>query len=727
MERRGRPQKKNELTIKSEETRIFLGLFSLGLAFMFLFSHYFNGNFFNIINSYIGNTSYILALFLLSLAVRLFGYTNFISRIKSIVSMFLIWIISLPFFQIFIQNTEYGINQSISKGTGGGKLGVFIYEFMDEWFDKEGSIIIILILLISMFSIYSGISVKNIIEFVKKLFPSTEQLNEIKETARNKISENKLIKNEPIKEYNVNNENEEEIIDEKLNTANDNNTSQSSNKPNEDISEEQILLYPEWEYPPISLLDVPPKEIDNSARHEEKAKIIEDTLRSFNIGAQVVDISFGPTVIQYALKISVGTKVNKISNLNKDIALALAAPSGSVRIQTPIPGTSLVGIEVPHEKPMLVSLRELMSVEEMKERKFSLPLLFGKSVIGENLVKDLAKMPHMLIAGATGSGKSVTVNAFIMGLIMTLTPDELRLILVDPKTVEFAPYADIPHLMVPVVTEMDKVLSVLTWGIEEMQSRYKKLKDKGVRNIKEYNKAMNYMAMPYIVIIIDEMADLMLTTGAEVENKIVRLAQMARAVGIHLVLATQRPSVNVITGLIKANIPARIAMTVATSIDSRVILDMIGAEDLLGNGDMLFKSPDTSQPIRIQGAYCSNQEIERVVNFLKKHGEPMYDEDILNTRTSNGLVRNDEFTSEDALSDPVFVEAIRVIVSAQKGSASHIQRKLRIGYNRAARYIDQMEQLGIVSAPEGSKPREVLIDNADIFIDNLRNGPNKSV
>jgi len=304
-----------------------------------------------------------------------------------------------------------------------------------------------------------------------------------------------------------------------------------------------------------------------------------------------------------------------------------------------------------------------------------------------------------------------------MGLIMSMSPDQLRLILVDPKTVEFAPYSDIPHLMVPVVTDVSKVVGVLTWATEEMQNRYKRLKKVGVRNIKEYNEKMGYTEMPYIVIIIDEMADLMLTTGVDVENKVVRIAQMARAVGIHLILATQRPSVNVITGLIKANIPARIAMTVSTSIDSRVILDQVGAEELLGRGDMLYKSPEKSHPTRIQGLYCSNQEIERVVEFLKSQGEPIYQEEVFEAG-GVGVVNNDE--SGFDFSDSVFVDSIRAVVSQQKASASYLQRKFKIGYNRAARYIDQMYELGIIGGADGSKPREVLISSADEFIQKMR-------
>ena len=476
-------------------------------------------------------------------------------------------------------------------------------------------------------------------------------------------------------------------------------------------------LYPDWKFPPITLLEVPPPIEDRTDIYKSKAKLIEDTLKSFNIETQVLDFHYGPTVVQYALRVSMGTKIGKIVNLSKDLALALAAPSGSVRVLAPIPGTNHVGIEVPHDKPMTICIRELMASELIKNHSYELPLVFGKAVTGEIIAQDLAKMPHLLIAGATGSGKSVTVNGFIMGLVMSLSPDQLRLILVDPKTVEFAPYSDIPHLMVPVVTDVSKVVGVLTWATEEMQHRYKRLKKMGVRNIKEFNEKMGYTEMPYIVIIIDEMADLMLTTGVDVENKVVRIAQMARAVGIHLILATQRPSVNVITGLIKANIPARIAMTVSTSIDSRVILDQVGAEELLGRGDMLYKSPEKSHPIRIQGLYCSNQEIERVVEFLKSQGEPIYQDEVFESG-GIGVVENDE--SGFDFSDSVFVDSIRAVVSQQKASASYLQRKFKIGYNRAARYIDQMHELGIIGPPDGSKPREVLISSADEFIQKMK-------
>lgn len=714
MAKRGRPSKKKDITIKSNETKVFFGLVFLVIGVLFIVSIFSSGDFFSVITTQVGSASVILGIFLILIATKLFGYDGRITSFPFLISFLLLCVWSLPLFHF--PYADDGLKVA-NEGRGGGLLGYEIHNVLYGLFDKVGELIILLFIGIVIFSALSGISITfvgnifiAIANKISSIFTRGQEEGQAEGFIGNDKQEETLFLDSPQPLTPLVNK-EPMFNDTKLKD-----TSEVESILSED-DDTSTQLYPDWKFPPITLLEVPPPIEDRTDIYKGKAKLIEDTLKSFNIITQVVDFHYGPTVVQYALRVSMGTKIGKIVNLSKDLALALAAPSGSVRVLAPIPGTNYVGIEVPHDKPMTISIRELMGSDFIKNHSFDLPLVFGKAVTGEIIAQDLTKMPHLLIAGATGSGKSVTVNGFIMGLIMSMSPDQLRLILVDPKTVEFAPYSDIPHLMVPVVTDVSKVVGVLTWATEEMQNRYKRLKKVGVRNIKEYNEKMGYTEMPYIVIIIDEMADLMLTTGVDVENKVVRIAQMARAVGIHLILATQRPSVNVITGLIKANIPARIAMTVSTSIDSRVILDQVGAEELLGRGDMLYKSPEKSHPTRIQGLYCSNQEIERVVEFLKSQGEPIYQEEVFEAG-GIGVVNNDDGGFD--FSDSVFVDSIRAVVSQQKASASYLQRKFKIGYNRAARYIDQMYELGIIGGADGSKPREVLISSADEFIQKMR-------
>ena len=403
--------------------------------------------------------------------------------------------------------------------------------------------------------------------------------------------------------------------------------------------------------------------------------------------------------------------------------MALATQSNSVRLETPIPGTTYIGIEVPNDERETVYLREAMQDLTKMSGKFLLPLSVGKDIHGNLVMIDLQKMPHVLIAGATGSGKSILTNGFIVSLLMTKTPDELKFIMIDPKQVELSDYNGISHLLTPVITDMDKVLNSLKWAIAEMESRYTIFRESKVKNIEGYNTLMGYAAFPYIVIVVDEMADMMMSTNrVETENAIVRLAQKARATGIHLLLATQRPSVDVITGLIKANIPGRIGMSVTTNVDSRVILDNIGAESLLGRGDMLFKDPSKNKPFRIQGIWVSPEEVQRVVNYIKQQSPNVE----YTTKVTEFKAKEEEAKEAGASStgsnDELFENAIKVIVNAQKGSASYLQRKLGIGYNRAAKLLEEMEELGLVGPANGSKPRDVMITDADAFIASL-NGP----
>lgn len=469
-----------------------------------------------------------------------------------------------------------------------------------------------------------------------------------------------------------------------------------------------------WKYPSIELLIE--AEMGKADRGDIKgnAATIEQTLESFGITAKVVEVNLGPAVTQYAIEVALGTKLSKITGLERDLALALAAPTGTIRIEAPIPGRSLVGIELPNRSAEFVSLKKMMESDEMHATKSKLAVSLGLDVSGKPIVADIARMPHVLIAGQTGSGKSVCINAFLASLLFRASPSEVKLIMVDPKRVELTHYNGIPHLLSPVIVEPEKVISALRWIMAEMDRRYKQFQEAGARNIDGYNEMSGFQALPYIVLFIDELADIMLFSPVEVEDAITRIAQMSRATGIHMVLATQRPSVDVITGLIKANVPSRIAFAVASLVDSRVILDTQGAEKLLGKGDMLYLPPEQAKPMRIQGAFVNDKEINALVAFLKNQGvEAQYTEEVT-TMPKKGSV---SVPGVDGDTDNLFKEAIKVVCQYDKASSSLLQRRLSIGYARAARIMDQLEASGVVAASDGSsKPREVLIQNADEFL-----------
>lgn len=470
-----------------------------------------------------------------------------------------------------------------------------------------------------------------------------------------------------------------------------------------------------WQYPPLSLLQDSRGAAANRGNLKQNAHTIEKTLESFGITAKVVEVNPGPTVTQYALEIPMGTKLSKILALQNDLALNLATSTGNVRIEAPIPGKSLVGIEIPNITSEIVNLKNILSNEQMRASKSKLSVGFGLDVSGNPIIADIAKMPHFLVAGTTGSGKSVLINALIATILFRASPQEVKLILVDPKRVELTDYNDIPHLLTPVIVEPEKILSALKWATSEMDRRYKIFHDAQVRNIANYNELSGFQALPYIVIVIDELQNLMEFAPVEVENCIVRLAAMARATGIHLVLATQRPSVDVITGIIKANIPCRIAFNVSSMIDSRVIIDQPGAEKLLGKGDMLYVPPDASKPMRIQGVFVSDTELRNLIEFLKKSGfEPEYTEEVLSMPL--GKLRGG--SDGGAEKDDLFEDAARTVAQYDRASASLLQRRLRVGYARAARLIDELENEGIVGPGEGSKPRDVLVKNPDDYFAN---------
>lgn len=463
-----------------------------------------------------------------------------------------------------------------------------------------------------------------------------------------------------------------------------------------------------WDYPPLTLLSDAPVKPGDYGDPKSRAGIIESTLDSFGIRAKVVEVNPGPAVTQYALESPIGTKIAKVVSLQNDLAMALSSPNGQVRVEAPIPGRSLVGIEVPNFSPSLVTLRNVLTSEVMKNSKSKLTVALGLDVSGTAVIADISRMPHILVAGSTGSGKSVLINAIISSILFRASPSEVKFILVDPKRVEFTAYQDIPHLITPVITEPDNALKALRWAVSEMERRYRLFEGNKVRNIAGYNELSGFQALPYIVIVVDEFADLMHVAPVEIEKSICRLAQMARAVGIHLVLATQRPSVDVLTGLIKANIPTRVAFNVTSQIDSRVIIDQTGAEKLLGRGDMLYVPPEASKPKRIQGVYVSDAEINALTEFLRNSNvTPEYKEEVINPKLSvDAAMGSNSVASDDR--DELFGEAKLMVQQSDTASSSLLQRRFKIGYARAARLLDQLEAAGIVSAPNGSKPRDVL-------------------
>ena len=477
----------------------------------------------------------------------------------------------------------------------------------------------------------------------------------------------------------------------------------------------QIVEDEHYEYPPVELLSKPSKKtLKGGAKAlTDTATKLQKTLYSFGVSAKVENVSVGPAITRYELKPAEGVRVSKIANLADDIALNLAAET--IRIEAPIPGKQAVGIEVPNKEKEVVHFREVLDSDEFRSNKSKLTIGLGKDVAGNVQLADIAKMPHVLIAGSTGSGKSVCINTIITSIIYNAKPSEVKFVMVDPKVVELSVYNGIPHLLIPVVTDPRKAAGALAWAVQEMDDRYNKFASKGVRDLKGYNKAIEKEneagKLPQIVIIIDELADLMMVAKNDVEDAICRLAQKARAAGMHLVIATQRPSVDVITGLIKANVPSRIAFAVSSQVDSRTILDSVGAEKLLGKGDMLFFPAGAPKPSRVQGAFVSDDEVEKIVDFIKSNGTATYSEDILESIENSNKTDKEiaQEKDEDDDTDPFLMDAIQTVVETGQASTSFIQRRFKVGYARAGRIIDQMEERGVISGYQGSKPREVLM------------------
>ena len=639
-------------------------------------------------------------------------------------------------------------------GSGGGAAASIITIPLIKLLDKTGTVVLaiggLVALTVSMFGIDLANKISEAVEGVKERKEQEEKLLEVedkkekKETKKEKRLREKLEKEQAaldVEQLKINLNNEEPPKGKLFNIDKEEKLFKKKKKEEKQAPEfiedplfktqekakeeetKQVLQLEHtitvedenYEFPPLTLLKEGDKKAGkgNNRALTETASKLQKTLYNFGVVAKVEHVSVGPAITRYELKPSEGVRVSKIANLADDIALNLAAKT--IRIEAPIPGKQAVGIEVPNEESEVVHLRDILDTDTFKNHKSKLAFALGKDVSGEEIVTDIAKMPHVMIAGATGSGKSVCINTLIASIIYKAKPSDVKLIMVDPKIVELSVYNGIPHLMIPVVTDPKKAAGALAWAVQEMENRYTKFAAKGVRDLAGYNDAVEKEdtlgKLPHIVIIIDELADLMMVAKNDVEGAICRLAQKARAAGMHLVIATQRPSVDVITGLIKANIPSRIAFAVSSQIDSRTILDQVGAEKLLGKGDMLFFPTGAPKPVRVQGAFVSDKEVEKIVDFLKSNGETTYRDDITEyiEKTNCTDKEIDEGIMDDDETDPLLNEAIQTVIETGQASTSFIQRRFKVGYARAGRIIDQMEERGIISGYQGSKPREVLM------------------
>ncbi|MBE6904016.1 MAG: DNA translocase FtsK [Ruminococcaceae bacterium] len=711
----------------------------------------------NFFKGFLGTAAYFLPFFLFFLAIR-----NSKSAIKFEFSIKLwsgiVFLVNFSALMLIISNFKpetQGINNVIgemfSHGTAniisGGLIGSALGLGMRSLLDVVGSLIVIILLLLISFMLLTGITARQIYKFFIpfKMKDVAKAVGEkiVSEEEEEKAPKSK--KKEPVIDIPV--DEPRKIDDEQVDNIMKTLSEGSESIENEqELSETEAVIPPKEEekepveteefdieeekkeapkkssegytFPPITLLkqDVgasPAADVSDELKQNGKKLI--DTLKSFGVDASIVNISRGPSVTRYEIAPGVGVKISKIANLADDIALNLAAMG--VRIEAPIPGKAAIGIEIPNNNISSVFIRDILASREFREAKSNLSVCLGKDITGNHIITDLSKMPHLLVAGATGSGKSVCINSIIISLLYKSSPEQVKLLMIDPKVVELKIYNSIPHLLIPVVTDPKKAAGALNWAVVEMLDRYKKFAEQNVRDITGYNENAkvdeNLETMPHIVVIIDELADLMMAAPNEVEDSICRLAQMARAAGMHLVIATQRPSTDVITGTIKANVPSRISFKVSSQVDSRIILDVAGAEKLLGRGDMLFCPVGQSKPTRIQGCFVSDKEVEAVTDFVSGSADVTYDDSIIEhieTKAAEAEQKNKKVLDDNASDeDEMLPAAIEVVVEAGMASVSLLQRKLKLGYARAARIVDQLEQKGIVGPYEGAKPRQVLI------------------
>lgn len=741
-----RKRKKSKYSKKSENAKFNKKSFSIFFMFVSLLGFIFLilpntgrlGDFITYNNfKLFGFMSYFIFLFIFTSFLFVFMdkfKANFrVFNIVFILILLTMAILSMKFLgdnlSVSLKTTERFIRKS------GGVLGTRLAFYLESLIGSAGIIILYLIFWISLIKNVVGITYKDLIIKVKeksiifgnligknymkisnkiKTHFKEKKLKKIKEKKKEKRKEKTQSKEDSNSDkiLKLEEENKKEIkddFDERFEKAKINSYKSKQvdlSDFDQTFKEEYTLNY---KFPKLDLLDDRENgsEVDQNDI-KDKARRIEECLDSFGIKSKVVQINIGPSVTCFELKPQRGVKVSKILNLSDDLSLALA--TSDIRIEAPIPGKSHVGIEVPNSKKEVVGLKEMIASEEFIKNTKELPFVLGKSISGSPKVSAIEKMPHLLVSGATGSGKSVCINTIIMSILYKHSPDEVKLLLIDPKIVELSIYNGIPHLIMPVITDPKKASSSLFWAIREMERRYKLFEENHVRDISSYRDLTeideNIEKLPYIVIIIDELSDLMMTAAGEVEDYITRLAQKSRACGIHLIIATQRPTVDVITGTIKANIPSRIAFAVTSQIDSRTILDMSGAETLLGKGDMLFSPSDAMKPMRIQGAFVSDSEVLRVVNYIKETREEEYDKKAMETvEEKTKVIENDD-------EDELINDAIEIIINENTASVSLIQRKLKVGYARAGRIIDQLEARGVIGGYEGSKPRKVLVDHS---------------
>lgn len=643
--------------------------------------------------------------FLVPIALVFFGLLKFSSEdrripLSKLVAMLAFITMSASWLQVaFVEKLRSGT----FRGGHGGEVGELFGGIALGALDKVPAAIMFFIFALLLFFLTFGISPRVILTFFS-LFKRERSEDTDLADLKAKASESgfKLNEGVPVERHGAR--------EPATKMTNLKNTAQKLT-PAESHTALTTTTDPDWKFPSVDLL-VQKQDKADAGDVEGNAELIRETFDNFNYHVEMEGANIGPRVTQYTLKPPAGVKLSKIAALDDNLAYSLAAQS--IRIEAPIPGKKAVGIEVPNIKAATVRLSSLINSQQWQGMSSPLAFAIGKDISGTPIVADLAKMPHVLVAGQTNSGKSVMINTILTSLLYRNSPSDLKLILVDPKHVELTPYNDVPHLLTEVITEPEKCISALKWAVAEMERRYRTLAEAKSRNIIEYNEKKKDEGMPYIVIVIDELADLMMMAARDVEALIVRIAQKARAVGIHLVVATQRPSVDVITGLIKANVPARIAFTVTSQVDSRTIIDQVGAEKLLGMGDMLYSTSDMPKPKRVQGALVEGSEIQKVTDYLRMQRPPQYDDEIVSQPVQlngkGGVVA--DYGGQDA-DDDMYREAVRAVIEGRKASTSLLQRRLRIGYGRAARLIETMEEQGIISHADGNRPREVLVSSLD--------------
>lgn len=647
-----------------------------------------------------GWVAFIVAVAIMYVAVLKFMHEEKkLPKSKTFFSLlFLLFLSGLTYVLTAKKNSVTGEFSGTSGGTFGSGVGGVFLGILDVFL----ATITLIILLAVTFCLATGTPLKTLLKPFKALFQKREKDTDIQ--ALKEKQSFKLNEGVPTIHHNAQEDKQRPRLSSLRNSA-------EKLAPGENHAALVTRSDTDWQFPGLDLLN---QKVDKADAGDVNgnATTIKETFEHFNIDVEMEGANVGPRVTQYTLKPPTGVKLTKITALENNLALDLAATS--IRMEAPIPGKRAVGIEVPNVKPALVRIASLLQSREWSEIKSPLGFVIGKDIAGQSVVGDLAKMPHLLVAGQTGSGKSVMINDILTSLLYRNSPSDLKLILVDPKQVELTPYNDIPHLLTPVINEPEKCISALKWAVAEMERRLRAMAEVGRRNIVEYNNLKKEEGMPYIVIVIDELADLMMMAARDVEALVVRLAQKARAAGIHLVLATQRPSVDVITGLIKANVPARIAFTVASQVDSRTIIDQIGAEKLLGQGDMLLLTAEMPKPKRVQGAFIEDAETMKVADFIRMQRPPQYDDEIISQPVQlngkGGVVA--DYGGQDA-DDDMYRDAVRAVIEARKASTSLLQRRLRIGYGRAARLVETMEEQGIVGPADGSRPREVLVSSLD--------------